>query len=197
MQHRLFLVPAAAGTPTAAAVRHWEERHSRVFAQTPGLMRYVQNRPLTEEWAAGRAWFCSETWFADRATERNAYASPYYRDVVTADEATFLDREAAWSGVVLTTDGDHHAADLTETPTKTQGWRVLWFGDEPAAELPWTQLPVTRTVPAGRGRTVFTTVISDRERALALTVGAPCPAFVCTPTTIDVPAPAGGERRGS
>lgn len=184
MQHRLFLVPPRLGDDVERARRHWEERHGAVFVRTPGLLGYVQNRPVDEEWLSGRGWFCSETWYADRDSERRAYASTYYQDVVAQDEATFLDRSAAWSAVML---DDRAAHDVPGGGLRTSRWRVLWLSDARPPGHGWAVLPVTRAVPGGDASLVLRKEFDDRAEALAVTRGASCPAFVCEPTTFDPP----------
>ncbi|PXY36568.1 EthD domain-containing protein [Prauserella flavalba] len=182
MQHRIFLVPPL-GDPEAGR-RHWEQRHGDLFTATPGLLGYTQNRPVAQEWARGTARFCSETWFADRDAERGAYSSAYYREVVTPDEASFLDRQAAWSAAVV--GGEAGPAD---------GIRVLWFDDAPPPGARWRPLELSRPVPPpGRGTRVYTAVMAEPGEALALTRGAGPVALVCRPRAYALPSPKGSQR---
>lgn len=183
MQHRIFLVPPIA--PTAAVPhprRHWETRHAEVFAATPGLVGYRQNRPVDAEWTRGCAWFCSETWFVDADAERAAYASRYYTDVVAQDETRFLERDEAWSAAVLDDEG----------PLDLVGHRILWFGEDPPAGPDWQLRALARDVPGpGTGRVMWVAATDDPEGALALTTGAPSRSLVCMPVTTTAPAQEG------
>src|SRR2546430_5176601 len=121
VQHRIFLVSTRPDRSAADAQRYWRERHSRVYGQVPGLAGYVQNRPLEEEWERlGRRTVCSETWFADRESERASFATRYYEDVVVPDETSFLERESAWLGRVVE----------EPAPGPRAAYRVLAFGAE-------------------------------------------------------------------
>lgn len=95
-QHRIFVVDVRDDLPPGAARAHWTGRHGAVFGATPGLRGYLQNRPVDEG-----SFACSETEFDDRESEREAFGSAYYRDVVVADEAAFLDRDSVRVAVVL------------------------------------------------------------------------------------------------
>lgn len=186
MQHRIFLVPVAGDAECAR--RHWEQRHGDLFVGTPGLLGYRQNRPVAEQWALGTARFCSETWFADRTSERRAYASAYYRDVVTPDEATFLARDEAWTAAVI--GGPERAP---QPPSGGAG--VLWFDASPPRGVPWTRWELAASVPPpGRGRLLYTTAVADVGTALTLanaTGGGPV-ALVVRPR--DYPTAAGDVR---
>jgi len=179
VQHRIFVVPPAPHLPLPDARRHWEDRHGGIFTPTPGLRRYRQNRPLGEEWDRGAARFCSETWYDDRDVERAAYDSAHYRDVVTPDEESFLDRDAAWSAVVLDGDGLRPGA----------GKRVLWFDASPPRGLHWREVALARPVPApGTGTALHVADLDDDadvEAALALTRQADVVALVCRGVQLD------------
>lgn len=101
MQHRIFLVKPRAELPWPVAHRHWTQRHGDLFIRIPGLLGYVQNRPIADCWEDIGGVVCSETLFADRAAERLAYQSDYYLNAVTDDEADFLDRGSVFAAVVL------------------------------------------------------------------------------------------------
>jgi hypothetical protein len=94
-RHRIFVVDLRHDRSPDEAQRHWTDEHGLLFLGTPGLGGYAQNRPSR---VTGRV--CSQTWFESREAERRAYDSPYYRDVVAADEADFLERSSAWTAVV-------------------------------------------------------------------------------------------------
>lgn len=180
MQQRIFLVPPLGAPPHAEARAHWAEQHGALFVRTPGLRGYRQNRPLDEEWDAGRGWVCSETWYDDRAAERAAYDSTHYLESVAADEATFLHRDRAWAAAI---HGDR------PPPVADAGIRVLWFGDHPPSGPQWQALPLSRPAPGG-GSVVHSAWLSDPEQALALTARALVPAFACRPQSFEIPAPA-------
>ncbi|NYE35810.1 acyl-CoA synthetase (AMP-forming)/AMP-acid ligase II [Nocardioides cavernae] len=176
MQHRIFVVPLATHLAPAEARRHWEQRHGRVFGATPGLLRYRQNRPVDAEWDAGRARFCSETWYADRAAERAAYDTDHYRETVAADEASFLDREGAWSAVVLDGDGLGPGG----------GPRILWFDESPPPGPDWRPVRLDRPVPLpGNGTTLHVAAVDDVDAALALTRSTPVVGLVCDSIDLD------------
>jgi fatty-acyl-CoA synthase len=179
VRQRIFVVPAASGLAPSAARLHWEERHGDVFTGTPGLLRYRQNRPVEEQWLRGTARFCSETWYADRGTERAAYDTAYYREVVTPDEAAFLDRDAAWSAVVL----DEQRLEPGE------GLRLLWFDEAPPAGPGWRAVRLDRPVPPpGAGCTLHVADVTDVDAALALTRQASAVALVCRSVHQDPPS---------
>jgi hypothetical protein len=186
VQHRIFVVPPASRVTWEDARLHWEQRHGEAFTGTPGLRRYRQNRPVEQEWQRGAARFCSETWFDDRETERAAYGSPHYRDVVTPDEATFLDRDAAWSAVVL----DDQPLEPGE------GLRVLWFDTSPPSGQAWRSARLNRPVPApGTGSTVHVADVVDVDAALALTRHSSGVALVCRAVHQDPAVSASEEGR--
>lgn len=171
MQHRIYLVPPCVGPDRDTSRDHWEQRHGRLFGATPGLLRYRQNRPIDEFWARGSALFCSETWFEDRRAEKAAYRSDFYRDVVTADERRFLDRDAAWTAVVT-----------SEMPEPGADFRALWFGDDPPAGLPWRAVALDRGVPApGRGSVLQVADVADPGHALPLFTDTAALATLCRP----------------
>lgn len=170
MRHRIFLVPVVPHVCPGVVRRHWEERHGEVFTGTPGLLRYRQNRPVDEEWERGTARFCSETWYDDRDTERDAYRSTHYREVVTPDEASFLERDAAWSAVVLDEGG----------LAPGEGLRILWFDEAPPAGPAWRTVELDRAVPPpGTGTSVHVADVDDLKIALGLTQQASAVAMVC------------------
>ncbi|MBB3665554.1 hypothetical protein FB384_004512 [Prauserella sediminis] len=173
MQHRIFLVPPSGDADRGR--RHWEHRHGDLFVRTPGLLGYRQNRPVAEQWARGTARFCSETWFADRESERRAYASAYYRDVVTPDEAVFLVRDQAWTAAVL--EGPESALQPPDG-----GAAVLWFDESPPRGMSWDSWELAVPVPPpGRGKRLYTTVVADVGRALTLGADAGPVALVVRP----------------
>ena len=92
--------------------------------EIPGLIGYVQARPCPEWWVHLPYLACSETWFADRDSERAAYASDWYRSQIAVDETRMLARDDAWSSPVIAME--------TVRPGPTGRFRVLAFGAWPA-----------------------------------------------------------------
>jgi acyl-CoA thioester hydrolase len=121
-QHRIFLAPYRPARPPADVQRYWRNIHAAVFADTPHLAGYRQNRPVEQEWDR-LGYVCSETWFADRQAEQDGFRSEYYATAVTEDERRFTDRDAAWHARVVSGDGD---------PVVAGRYRVLGFGSDPA-----------------------------------------------------------------
>jgi hypothetical protein len=115
--HRIFLVPIRADLDPRQAQEHWTGRHGDVFAQTPGVLGYVQNRP-PEKFFSGRTHVCAEIWFTDRAAEEASWGSEYYQREVVEDEARFLERDQAWLS----------ALTVTRAARRTRTYRVLAFG---------------------------------------------------------------------
>jgi hypothetical protein len=120
MQHRIFLVPGRPGVPRADADGHWRTHHARLMLDLPLLLGYVQNRPLPGWWPHLGALACSETWFASREAEREAYASDWYRDAIAPDEHRMFARDAAWHARVLEVEELH--------PGEHGAFRALAFG---------------------------------------------------------------------
>lgn len=181
MQDRIFLVrPADVLTPQQAR-EHWEERHGPIFARTEGLIEYRQNRPVDGEWERGLNLVCSQTCFADRASERAAYAGSYYRSVVAADESAFLDRESAWSAVLL--------GELAP-PVNPTTIRLLWFDASPPPGLDWRVVDLARPVPPpGHGSTLHFADTLDDDRIEGITRTAGPVAFACRPVSFAVDPP--------
>ena len=179
MQHRIIVVDTVAGVPVADAQHHWRSRHAEVYAPTPLLLGYVQNRPLEEEWERlGTRSICSETWFVDRGSERDSFGSDYYRDVVMPDEARFLDRSSAWFSRVVTEPA---------TPAGSAPYRVLAFGTRALGGADVVE--VDRT-PWGGGEPVVASLwLDDREQALELARSSGAFAFAAEPALV-VPPPA-------
>jgi hypothetical protein len=179
MQHRIIVVDTLYGVPAADAQRHWRGRHAGVYQPAPSLLGYVQNRPLEEEWERlGTRSICSETWFADQASERASFASDYYRDVVMPDEERFLDRSSAWPGRVL-----------AEPPGRvgSAAYRVLAFGSRALAEQGADVVEVDRAPWCGGGTYVASLWLDDRSRALELARAATCFAFAAESAVVVAP----------
>lgn len=177
MQHRIFLVATRADVLWDEARRHWQERHGEIFVSTPGLRRYVQNRPLTEP-GQGRGVVCSETSFDSRQAERTAYSSRYYQDVVAADEARFLDREGVWNARVVSGAAAGEPAGA---------YRVLWFDEKPPEGERWSPLQLSRPVPGpGRGSRLYSTWTDDRDLAIEIAEGSGGLALACEPVPFPI-----------
>ena len=163
MRHRIFLVPLRPDLDPDAAHRHWTAVHAPLFARTPGLRGYVQNRPEP----GGHGWVCSETWFADADAERGAYASDFYVHEVTPDESRFLDRGAAWAALVR--DGWMPVRGLPG------GYRALvvgWAGDDPPSLRHVEVIALDRAGPNG-GPPRLLSAWSDDPAALSPVLAEP------------------------
>ena len=93
---RMGLSPRVAGLTRREAQDYWRGRHARLFSRVPGLISYVQNHAvltLDGEPVLGPFNFdiFSEVEFASAQAMSAAVSSPYYQDVVLADEASLLD----------------------------------------------------------------------------------------------------------
>jgi hypothetical protein len=120
LQHRIFLAPCRPGVSWSEAQAHWRSHHETIMLEIPGLIGYVQDRPCPEWWVHLPYLACSETWFADRESERAAYASHWYTSQIAVDEARMLARDDAWSSPVTAVE--------TLRPGRTGRFRVLAFG---------------------------------------------------------------------
>ncbi len=179
MQHRIIVVETLADVPVDSAQAHWRDRHAVVYAPTPLLAGYVQNRPLEEEWPRlGPRTICSETWFVDRDAERESFASDYYRDNVMPDEATFLDRATAWMGRFV---GE------PASPVGRGRYRVLAFGADAITGTEADVLEVDRETWAGGAPRVLSLWLDDRARALELARATPSFAFAAEPAIVVAP----------
>jgi hypothetical protein len=188
MQHRIIVADTLAGVPVADAQRHWREQHTAVYAPAPSLLGYVQNRPLEEEWERlGSRSICSETWFADQASERASFASDYYRDVVMPDESRFIDRSSAWMGRFLTEPARGHGRAR---------YRVLALGAASLDASDADVLELDRAPWSGGMASLASVWLDDRDRALALARGAGTFAFAAEPVLV-VPPPGSHERRSA
>lgn len=125
LQHRIFLAPCRPGVSWAEAQAHWRSHHETVMLDIPGLIGYVQDRPCPEWWVHLPYLACSETWFADRESERKAYASDWYNERIATDESRMFGRDEAWSSAVTAVE------TLRRGPTGR--FRVLAFGASPRA----------------------------------------------------------------
>jgi uncharacterized protein (TIGR02118 family) len=178
--HRIFLVRTRADLGTVRAQEHWRGRHAGVFGRNPGLLGYVQDRPLAEDWPELEYQACSETWFDSEEAERAAFRSSYYQGVVVPDESAFLDRGSAWRGRVVRVD---LVADGPREP-----YRVLAFG---ASRLPEAGrvavLYLDREPPAGGPLQVFSAWLPDRAQARELATSSDGLAFAVEPFSVLAP----------
>lgn len=124
--HRIFLAPIRVDVDARWAHQHWTSRHAEVFARTPGLRGYTQNRPLEQDWS-GRSSVCAESWFDDRDAERIAFESDYYLGAVAADEALFVQRDQAWLSAV----------SMARRAHTVRRYRVLAFGQSVQSAADW------------------------------------------------------------
>ncbi len=126
LAHRIFLAPLRTDVDATTAQQHWTTVHAGVFAGTPGLRGYTQNRAPRADWG-GRTHVCAESWFDDRDAERIAFSSEYYLSQVAVDEDRFVQRDTAWLAAVTT----------TRAARRMLRYRVLAFGhsDATAAEF--------------------------------------------------------------
>jgi EthD domain len=169
MQHRIIVVETLAEVPVSAAQAHWRDRHAVVYAPTPLLAGYVQNRPLEEEWERlGTRSICSEIWFADRDAARRSFASDHYRDHVVPDESLFLDRDSAAMSRVEAEPA---------WPEPLPRYRVLAFGLELEGTLRLDREP----------HVVGSAWTDDRARALELARSADVFAFAAEPAVFRLP----------
>lgn len=171
---RMFLVPLAGRATHESEVAHWQQVHAQLFRATPGLAGYVQFRGLAEEWDRGRAMLCSETEFADAVTERASFDSEFYRSQVTADEGSFLQRDAAWQARIVDVEDSDRPADRRYAVVRLAGPR-------PGPE--WESRVMSRPTPYG-GEAIHLLWTADRAEALDRSAESPHPGFACEPTRI-------------
>jgi uncharacterized protein (TIGR02118 family) len=69
--------------------RHWREIHGPLVLALPGVLRYVQCRPLETGGDEPAVDGIAEVWYADLPSMRAALASPAYVTLI-ADEANFM-----------------------------------------------------------------------------------------------------------
>lgn len=179
LQHRIFLAPAKPAVSWSEAQAHWRTNHETIMLELPGLLGYVQNRPIEESWIHLRYLACSETWFATRESEATAYASDWYREQIAVDEARMFGRDDAWSSAVLGVE--------TLKAGATGSHRVLAFGAAPErldcalfdgrAEV----LRLHRAPPEGGEPTVVSVWTDHPALARRLTQTLGGLAFVCEP----------------
>jgi len=177
-RHRIFLAPVRRDLEPEVAHRHWRERHAAIFARTPHLGGYVQNRP-TPAFRATMPYVCAEIWFPDGEAERACWSSDHYRGQVSADEQRFVDRSSAWAARVL----------AEAPPSDPRRFRVLAFGteerpaDRPDAEV----LGLDRPAPEGGVATVLSVWTDEEAEADELARGVGGLAFVCEPACVLAP----------
>jgi hypothetical protein len=181
MRHRIFLVPLRADVAVAAGRSHWEEVHAPLFADTPNLRGYVQNRPEDSALAV----VCSETWFDDRDAEQAAYTSTFYRDRVTPDEAGFLEREAAWSALVR--DDVRTGFPVGQLPGALRALVFGWSGAHPPPGDNVSVLTLDRPGPQG-GPERLLSAWGDRPDALVAALEEPGDAHLLVRPRVVVPS---------
>lgn len=93
---RVGMAPRPRGVSYEAFQEHWRGTHGPLVTGMPGLRRYVQNHAVLRD---GRpllpyAGFdaCAETEFDDLAAMHASFASPLYRQAITADEQELIER---------------------------------------------------------------------------------------------------------
>lgn len=199
MQHRIFLAPLRPCMPHAEAHGHWCSNHAALMLKLPYLKGYVQNRPLPEWWPHLGYLACSETWFADRQTEREAYASPWYTEEIARDEQRMFARDHAWSAAVTDVQ-ELHAGSRA-------GLRVLAFGGDPESlsgsliEGELEVLRLSRDVPGLRRSLLVSAYCEDPVKARGMAARLGGLSFVADPViVVEGPAQSGegrARRRGS
>jgi acyl-CoA thioester hydrolase len=178
-QHRIFLAPYRAGRSPAAIQRYWRNVHAAVFSATPGLDGYRQNRPLEPDWD-GLGHVCSETWFADRDAEQQAFGSEYYATTVTDDERRFTDRDHAWHARIVADDAG---------PAPSARYRVLGFGSDPSRlDGRVERVALDRPTPGGGPPHVLSLWTDDLAEAQDVVARLDGVAFVAEPSAAE-PAP--------
>jgi len=177
MIHRIFLVAGREGLPFEEVMVRWQGIHRNLYLEIPGLLGYVQNRPLAGPSDAQPYAACWETWFLDRAAEKAAFQSAHYRERVVPDEAIFADRRRYWSAQV-DADGWPRAAP----------YRLLSFGGDPAAVPDAEVLPLVGSPPVRGPRHVLSLWAEELEavRDAAGAVGGLV--LVTAPTVLALPA---------
>jgi uncharacterized protein (TIGR02118 family) len=73
--------------------RHWREVHAPLVLRLPGVVRYVQGRPVDSGHPQQTSGYdgVAEVWYESMETMRQALASPEYQDLL-ADEPNFMAR---------------------------------------------------------------------------------------------------------
>jgi uncharacterized protein (TIGR02118 family) len=99
MVNAIFMVNKLPGLDHRDFYDHWLNVHAPIAAKLPGLLRYIQNHGLLDNYKAGTAthdgW--SELWFDDYASFQKAVASPEWQ-AMESDGATLFHRN---KGVVI------------------------------------------------------------------------------------------------
>ena len=93
---RVGMAPRAQGLSYESFQEHWRAEHAGLAGEIPGLRSYVQNHAVLRD---GRPLLpypgfdaCSELEFDSLAAMDAGFASDYYRQAVTADEHTLIDK---------------------------------------------------------------------------------------------------------
>jgi hypothetical protein len=176
MLHRMYLVAGREDIPFEEVMARWQGVHRDRYLEIPGLLGYVQNRPVAAPSPAQPYAACWETWFLDRPAEKAAFQSAYYREQVVPDEATFADRSRYWSAPV-TADGWPQAAP----------YRLLAFGGDPAAVPEAQVLPLVGSPPLRGPRHVLSLWAEDLESVREAAGAAGGLVLVTAPTILALP----------
>src|SRR4051794_20327742 len=94
---RVGMAPRPRGVSYEEFQAHWRGTHGPLVTGMPGLRRYVQNHAVLRggvpllPYAGFDA--CAETEFDDLEAMHAAFASPLYREAITADEQELIERE--------------------------------------------------------------------------------------------------------
>src|SRR5438132_12077737 len=93
---RVGMAPRPRGVSYEEFQAHWRGTHGPLVTGMPGLRRYFQNHAVLRD---GRpllpyAGFdaCAETEFDDLEAMHASFASPLYREAITADEQELIER---------------------------------------------------------------------------------------------------------
>lgn len=110
---RVGMAPRAAGLTYEACQEHWRNEHADLAGQLVGLRGYVQNHAVLRDGLPLLPYpgfdACSELSFDDVAAMDAAFASEHYRESVTTDEHSLIDR-SRWTMLLtdrrIVEDGD-------------------------------------------------------------------------------------------
>lgn len=95
----IALVKREEGIDVEEFHRYWREEHSEVIKGSPDsappIRRYVQDHTVPEMYENGNPEFdgLAELWFDDQQAFEEWAEHPYYQETVSADEASFINRD--------------------------------------------------------------------------------------------------------